>query len=360
MFAYIVRRLLLMPILLFGVTILVFGMISLLSPDERLALYLRDIPRSEAQAEVLIKKYGLDQPFLVQYGNWLFGREVEDPAGGGGKMIQGGILRGDFGYSKSGSDTIANIIKRRFPATIELTIWSIVPIVVVGVLMGIRAAVSHNRLPDQILRVFSIIGYSFPSFVFGLLVLMLFYARLQWFPPDSLSEWASQTVQSPAQFVRHTGMNTFDALLNGRIDIFLDALRHMILPILTLAYIQWALLLRVTRSSMLEALRQEYVTTARAKGLPEKSVINRHARPNAMIPVVTVSGFTVVGLLNGVVITETIFSYPGIGSVAAQAAAQLDVLTVLGFTLFNGIILLLANLVVDVLYAVVDPRVRLS
>ncbi|MBP7688442.1 MAG: ABC transporter permease, partial [Thermoflexales bacterium] len=162
------------------------------------------------------------------------------------------------------------------------------------------------------------------------------------------------------EFVRYTSMNTFDALLNGRLDIFIDALRHLVLPILTLAYIQWALLLKVTRSSMLEALRQDYVTTARAKGLRERVVINKHARPNAMIPVVTISGFTIVGLLNGVVITETIYNYPGIGSIAAQAAVQLDVLTVLGFTLFNGIILLIANLVVDVLYAVVDPRVRLS
>ncbi len=358
MYAYVVRRLLIIPLLLFGVTMLIFGMISLLDPNERLALYLRDVPKSEAQAQTLIRKYGLDEPFFVQYGNWLFGREVEDPSTGN-KVISGGILRGDFGWSKTGSDTIANVIARRFPATVELALWAIIPIVGVGIWMGVVAAVNHNKLPDQILRVFAIVGYSFPSFVFGLLVLMLFYAKLQWFPPGNLSDWAKQVVSSSA-FVRYTSMNTFDALLNGRLDIFFDALRHLVLPILTLAYIQWALLLKVTRSSMLEALRQDYVTTARAKGLREKLVINRHARPNAMIPVVTVGGFTIVGLLNGVVITETIFNYPGIGSVAAQAAGQLDVLTVLGFTLFNGIILLVANLVVDVLYAVVDPRVRLS
>ena len=358
MYAYIIRRLLIIPLLLFGVTILIFGMISLLDPNERLALYLRDVPKSEAQARTLIRKYGLDEPFFVQYSNWLFGREVEDPTTGN-KEISGGILRGDFGWSKTGSDTIANVIARRFPATVELALWAIIPIVGIGIWMGVVAAVNHNKLPDQILRVFAIVGYSFPSFVFGLLVLMLFYAKLQWFPPGNLSDWAKQVVSSSA-FVRYTSMNTFDALLNGRLDIFFDALRHLVLPILTLAYIQWALLLKVTRSSMLEALRQDYVTTARAKGLREKMVISRHARPNAMIPVVTVGGFTIVGLLNGVVITETIFNYPGIGSVAAQAAGQLDVLTVLGFTLFNGIILLIANLVVDVLYAVVDPRVRLS
>jgi len=358
MYAYIIRRLLIIPVLLFGVTLLIFGMISMLDADARLALYLRDIPKSEAQAQTLIRKYGLNDPFFMQYGNWLFGREVDDP-GSGERIISGGILRGDFGWSKTGSDTIANVISRRFPATLELALWAIIPIVGVGIWMGVVAAVNHNKLPDQILRVFSIVGYSFPSFVFGLLVLMIFYAKLQWFPPGNLSDWAKQVVDSDA-FVRYTSMNTFDALLNGRLDIFFDALRHLVLPILTLAYIQWALLLKVTRSSMLEALRQDYVTTARAKGLKEKLVINRHARPNAMIPVVTVSGFTIVGLLNGVVITETIFNYPGMGSVAAQAAGQLDVLTVLGFTLFNGLILLVANLVVDILYAVVDPRVRLS
>ncbi|HET7376637.1 MAG TPA: ABC transporter permease, partial [Anaerolineae bacterium] len=332
--------------------------ISLLKPDERLSLYIKDTPRNDAQAAGLIKRYGLDQPIIVQYGNWLFGREDTDPVTGA-VTIKGGILRGDFGWSKTGTDTIAHVIQRRFPATVELALWAVIPIVGVGIWMGVAAAVNHNKLIDQVLRVFAIIGYSFPSFVFGLLVLMLFYAKLDWFPPGRLSDWASQVVQAQA-FVHYTGMNTIDSLLNGRLDIFLDSLRHMVLPILTLAYIQWALLLKVTRSSMLESLRQDYVTTARAKGLSERAVINRHARPNAMIPVITVSGFTIVGLLNGVIITETIFIYPGIGSIAAQAASQLDVLTVLGFTLFNGFILLVANLVVDVLYAVLDPRVRLS
>jgi peptide/nickel transport system permease protein len=358
MYAYIVRRLLVIPLLLFGVTILLFLMISLLSPDERLSLYVRDLPKSNQQAETLKRRFGLYDPIYVQYANWLFGRQSVDPTTGE-TTISGGVLRGDFGWSKSGADTIGHIIQRRFPATLELALWAIIPIVGVGIWMGVLAAVNHNKLIDQILRVFAIVGYSMPTFVFGLVVLMFFYARLQWFPPGRLSDWASQVVQTPA-FVHYTSMNTIDALLNGRLDIFLDALRHLVLPILTLAYIQWALLLKVTRSSMLESLRQDYVTTARAKGLSERAVINRHARPNAMIPVITISGFTIVGLLNGVIITETIFNYPGIGSIAAQAAANLDVLTVLGFTLFNGLILLVANLVVDVLYAVIDPRVRLS
>ncbi len=359
MFAYIARRVLIMPFLLLGVTVLIFGMISLLTPDERLALYLREVPRNAAQAETLIRKYGLDQPFLVQYGNWLLGREVDDPLTGQ-RAVAGGVLRGDLGWSRTGSDSIANVISRRFPATLELALWSIVPIVGVGIGMGVLAAVNHNKFLDQVLRVFSTIGNSFPVFVFGLLVLMIFYARLGWFPPDNLSDWAQKAVLDPASFARFTSLNTLDALLNGRLDIFFDALRHLVLPILTLSYVNWALLLRITRTSMLDALQQDYLLTARAKGLREKVVVSRHARPNALIPIVTVASFTVVGLLNGVVITETIFNYPGIGSVAAQAAAQLDVLTVLGFALFNGVILLVANLIVDILYGVIDPRVRLS
>jgi peptide/nickel transport system permease protein len=207
--------------------------------------------------------------------------------------------------------------------------------------------------------VFAIVGWSFPTFVFALLLLLVFYAKTGWFPPGRLSDWANMVVLSP-DFTRYTQLNTIDALLNLRLDVFVDALRHMLLPVFTLCYVQWAMLLRLTRSSMLESLRQDYMYTARAKGLPESVVINLHARRNALLPVVTVGGLTVVGLISGVVVTETIFNYPGLGSAAAQAAASLDVLTVLGVVLLTAGMLIIANLVVDVLYAFLDPRVRLS
>jgi peptide/nickel transport system permease protein len=354
MITYIIRRLLLVPVLLFGVTVLIFGMLQFLSPVERSVLYIRDIPRNDKQIETVIRQYGLDKPIYVQYWKWLVG--VKDERTG---ARRGGILFGDFGYSKVASQPVADLILTRFPNTLDLTIWAVVPVILVGIWMGVQAAVHHNGVIDQGARMFSIVGTSFPTFVFGLLMLMIFYANLHWFPPGRLSDWAQRVVLSPT-FHHYTTLITFDALLNGRVDVFLDAQRHMILPILTLSYISWATFLRVTRGSMLETLRMEYVTTARAKGLPEKDVIYKHARPNAMLPVVTLAGITVVGLLGGVIITETVFNYPGIGSAAAQAAAQLDVVTVLGFALFTGFILIVANLVVDVLYAFVDPRVRLS
>jgi len=354
MTTYIIRRLLLVPVLLFGVTILIFAMLQFLSPVERSALYIRDIPKNDRAVAGVIKQYGLDQPLYIQYWKWLVG--VVDPTTGERK---GGILYGDFGYSRVASQPVAELIRNRFPNTLDLTIWAIAPVILIGIWLGVQAAVHQNGIIDQVARIFSIVGTSFPTFVFGLLVLMIFYANLKWFPPGRLSDWASQIVNSTS-FHHYTTLLTIDSLLNGRLDIFLDALRHMFLPILTLSYISWATFLRVTRSSMLETLRMEYITTARAKGLPENDVIYKHAQPNAMLPVVTLAGFQIVGLLGGVVITETVFVYPGIGSAAAQAAAQLDVVTVLGFALFNGFILIVSNLIVDILYAVVDPRVRLS
>lgn len=351
---YIIRRILLLPVTLFGVTVLIFGVLQFLSPVERSALYVRDIPRNEAAVEGVIRRYGLDKPIHVQYWRWLVG--ITDQRTG---QTTGGILRGDFGYSRTASQPVAELIKRRFPATLELALWSVLPVIGGGVWLGVVSALNHNKLIDQIARIFSIVGYALPTFVFGLMVLMIFYAKLGWFPPGRVSAEASRVIAS-SDWRNFTYLLTIDSLLNGRPDILVDVLRHMILPVITLAYLSWALMLRVTRSSMLEVLRQDYMTTARSKGLAERRVIRRHGLPNALIPVITIAGFTVVGLLNGVVVTETIFNYPGIGSATAEAAVRLDVVTILAMTLFFGFILVLANLIVDLLYGVIDPRVRLS
>jgi peptide/nickel transport system permease protein len=351
---YIIRRLLIMPIILVGVTMLIFAMLQFLSPEERSALYVRDIPHNPAALEGIIKRYGLDEPVYVQYWHWLVGRW--DPVT---NQMVGGVLRGDLGYSRSMSEPVLNLLERRFPATFELALYSTIPIILIGVYLGILAAVNHNKFVDQLARVLAIAGFSLPSFVLGLLLLMLFYARLQWFPPGRISDAFAAVIASP-QFHSYTHLYTIDALLNGRIDIFLDALRHLVLPVATLSTINWATFLRVTRSSMLETLRQEYVVTARSKGLKESTVVNAHARPNALIPVATLSGYTVAVLLGGAIITETIFSFPGIGQAAGAAAAQLDVIATLSITLLSAFILILANLVVDVMYAFLDPRVRLS
>jgi peptide/nickel transport system permease protein len=339
---YIIRRLLFLPVILFGVTILIFGILQLLDPAERAALYVRDVPKNPNAVKEIILKYGLDKPIWQQYADWM-----------------GKVARGDLGWSRTAQRPVAEAILYYFPATLELALLSILPILVGGVYLGVQAAVHRDRSIDHAARVFSMVGTSFPSFVFALLMLMIFYANLQWFPPGRLSDEMQRVVDSGV-FQEFTGMHVLDSVLNGRFDIALDALRHLFLPVLTLSFINWAVFVRVTRTSMLDVLNQEYVRTARAKGLAEKVVINTHALRNALIPIATLGGLVFVGLLNGVIITETVYNYRGMGWFAANAALRLDVISVLGISLFTAALLVLANLVVDLMYGFLDPRVRIS
>ncbi len=342
MINYGLRRLMILPLVLLGISIMVFGMLQLLDPAERAALYVTGIPKTSSALNDIIQKYGLNLPIYTQYWNWL-----KD------------VFQGDLGWSKTAQMPVLTAIETYFPATLELTLWSFVPIIVGGIWLGVQAAIHQNSFIDQAARVFSIIGYSFPTFVFGLLVLMLFYADLQWFPPGRLSDWAAAIVYS-SSFHQYTGMMTLDALLNGRLDIFIDALRHLFLPALTLAYVSWALILRVTRSSMLDVIQQNYITTAQAKGLTPRKVMDRHALPNALIPVATIGGLLLVGLLNGAVVTETVFDFHGMGWFVANAALNLDAVSVVDVALFYAGLIVIANLIVDILYAALDPRIRLN
>ncbi len=354
MYAYILRRLIQIPLTLFGVTLLVFAMLQLLSPVERSALYVTTTPHNDAAIDAIIQKYGLNDPFYVQYWHWLVG--VKDPTTG---EVTGGVLRGDLGYSRTGRLPVNQLIAQRLPVTLEITLWSILPIIGGGIFLGVLAAINHNKLIDQIIRVFVTIGWSFPTFVFGLLLMLVLYAKLRWFSPERISDWAMAIINAPG-YIQYTHMYTIDALLNLRFNVFWDALRHLVMPVVTLSYVVWAQILRVTRSAMLETLGQDYITTAREKGLKERTILFRHAFRNALIPVVTLGGLMIVSMLNGVVVTEVIFNIAGIGSASAKAAGSLDAVAVLGFVLFGGVILVLANIVVDVLYAVIDPRIQLA
>jgi len=345
MSSYIIRRLLLLPLILLGVTFFIFCVFSLLSPMERLATYVHD-PRSlknVQSVERLIDKYHLDDPFPFGYINWL-------------KRI----LHFDLGWSQTANQPVWEAICQRFPATLELVLYSIIPVVLVGIWLGVISAVHHNDMLDQTIRVTAIIGWSLPTFIFGLLILFIFYGILGWLPPGRLSVWAQDIVYTGANFKSYTHLVTIDALLNGNIFIFWDALRHLIAPIITLSYVEWAGLLRITRSSMLETLRKDYVRTARAKGVDEHTVIHLHAERNALIPVITIAGMLIIWMLGGVVITETIFTYPGVGFWMASAAQSLDYGSVISFALLFAFLMVLGNLIVDISYALVDPRVRLG
>ena len=301
--------------------------------------YLTNPERAtERQIQAIIDRYGLDEPQYMQYLYWLKG-----------------VLQGDLGYSQVANLPVTDAIKLKFPATFEIAILATLIAVIVGIAAGTRSAVKANSAFDQTTRVTSLVAVSIPVFWLGLMLLQVFYRDLSWAPPP---DGRTSLRYADAEVI--TNFKLVDSLLVGDISMFWDALGHLILPAITLAFASTAIIIRMMRSSMLEVLGAEYVRTARSKGLPEKIVIKRHARRNALIPTTTVVGLSFGGLLSGAVFTETIFNWPGMGRWAADAALNLDTAGIMGFTLLAAVIYTLANLTVDIMYAYLDPRVRLG
>lgn len=344
MLFYILKRLAFLPVILLLLSVLIFSLVMVLSPYERLAVFITDPESASANVsyEDLIIRYGLDKPFYVQYWNWL-----------------SGVLKGNLGWSPSARMPVSEALARNIPATLELMFLGVVIIFLGGISLGTYTAVRHNRVPDQVARVATIIGVSMPEFIFGLFLLVIFYSILGWFPPGRLSTWAEDIVYL-SDFRRYTGMHTLDSLLNGRVDIFLDSLRHIILPAFAYSLGLLSTILRLMRSSLLETLSKEYVMTARAKGLKERLVIRKHARRNALLPIVTVAGSVIARMLGGAVIIETVFNYPGMGTFIVNAAQGLDFPAILGFSLVIGFVIILTNLLIDILYVILDPTISLE
>jgi len=345
---YIIRRLaLLFPIML-GVVLLIFAIIQFVPAQVRVSLYITGSIRELQPAAVqeIISQYGLDQPIWVQFVDWF-----------------SQVIVGNFGYAESTQEVVLTGLMIRVPATFEIVLVSAPLIIFVGIWLGVHSAVKKDKPFDQMTRVLSILGTSLPSFFFGVILLATFVGQLRWVSPGRLSPQMATTLAlmlKNGQFARYTGLMLIDSLLNWRPDYFIDALYHLMLPTLVLVFIQTAVLVRVTRSSMLEALGKTYIIAARAKGLTKSEVIYKHARRNALIPVVTISGLLVGGMMTGLIITETVFLFPGIGSWAATAAQRFDLSVVTAYAMFSAIVFVLANLIVDVLYAYIDPRIRLG
>lgn len=344
---YIIRRLLLLIPIMFGVVILIFAVMQFVDPIQRVTLYLRN-PRQFAPEVInrYIHIYGLDQPVWVQFYNWLVS-----------------ISEGNFGFSAYYKEMVLPGLLARVPATLEIVIFAAPVIILVGIWLGVESAVRKDKAFDQGTRIFSILGTSLPSFFFGVLLSAIFIAQLKWVSAGRLTPTLGtelSLLKSSHQWTTYTGLLTVDSLLHLRLDIFIDALKHLVLPVLVLVFIQTAVLVRVTRSSMLEALSKTYIVAARAKGLTNNEVIYKHARRNALIPVVTISGLLVGGMMTGLIITETVFLFPGIGSWAATAAQNFDVSVVIVYAMFSAAVFVLANLIVDALYAYIDPRIRLG
>jgi dipeptide transport system permease protein len=333
MLRFILHRLLLIVPTFFGITLVAFLFIRMLPGDPVLLMAGERGVSPERHAE-LMKQFGFDRPVWQQYFDYI-----------------GGVLHGDFGVSFSTKTPVLGEFMARFPATLELAICAIVLATVLGIAAGIFAAIRRGSWIDQLTMGTALVGYSMPIFWWALLLIILFSTTLGWTP-------VSGRISLTQFFPPVTGFMLIDSLLAGKPEAFWSAVHHLILPTIVLATIPLAVIARQTRSAMLEVLGELYVTTARSKGLTPRRVVWLHALRNALIPVVTTIGLQVSVLMGGAILTETIFSWPGIGKWMIDSISRRDYQVVQGGLLLIAGLVMIVNLTVDVLYGLINPRVR--
>jgi peptide/nickel transport system permease protein len=320
--------------LLIGVSIIVFALTRI--GGSPIGIYLSHEMTPE-EVEELEDRYGLNDPLPVQYVAWA-----------------GGVLRGDLGWSGVAVAPVTQVFPSKLTATMELATAAGLVAVTLGVTLGTFAGARRDRLPDHLTRVFSVSGSSMPDFWFAIMLLIVFWVYLGWFPVGRSTPaiWAS--------IAHPTGLNTVDSLMAGSWRAFRDAIWHLVLPAITLGLATTAIITRMMRSSLVEELNEDYVDAARAKGLPERLVLKRHARRNALIPTITVIGLSFGFLLQGTVVVEIIYQWPGLGRWLADAVLRGDQATIMAYVLFTSVLFLTVNLAVDIIYAYLDRRVVLG
>lgn len=345
MLKYILRRLLTIPIIILIITMVLFLLILQLPAERRAEVYIPSVsPHITAEEyerliQVTIERYGLNEPFYVQYANWIRN-----------------LLQGDWGFSPSWREPVLDGLLRSLPASIELGIFAMTPSVLLAFILGRTAVMKQNRIPDYAVRFTAFTGWAIPNYIFGLIFMTIFYVWLGWFSPARLSLWANEIVNS-ADFQTFTGFLTIDGLLNSSPEISWDAIRHLMLPGITLTVFHWALFVRIMRSSLLEEAMQDYVTMARSKGLSEKIILRTHTFPNAVLPVIASAGAATAMLFGNVIVVEVLFRFNGVGKWAIEAIRNFDAPAAVGFILLSSSISLLASLGADICAAVIDPRV---
>jgi len=330
MFGYIARRAVALIPTLLGVSIVVFLFLHLIPGDPATA-FLRESATSD-QVAAFNERLGLNKPLPEQYLTYM-----------------SKVLRGDLGQGLHSGLPVAGEIGQKFPATAELGLAAMLIATVVGILLGAVAAIRRASILDYGTTTLGLIGVSMPIFWLGLMLIYLFAVNLHWLPPSTRGEPPERSV---------TGLYTIDFLLSADLAGWLEAVRHLFLPAIVLATVPLAVVARQTRSAMLEVLGQDFVRTAWSKGLRERAVVTRHVLKNALLPVVTVVGLQVGALLSGAVLTESVFSWPGMGTYVVEAINGRDYPIVQGSILFLATIFVLINLLVDVSYAWLDPRIR--
>jgi dipeptide transport system permease protein len=335
MLRFILRRLALVIPTFIGITIVAFGLVRLLGSDPVLLLAGERTMSPERHAQ-LMEQFGFNRPIWEQYIDYVLS-----------------ALQGDFGVSIKTKTEVLDQFMALFPATLELALFAMLFAIVVGIPAGIFAAIKRGSWFDQLAMGSALVGYSMPIFWWGLLLIILFSGILGWTP-------VSGRIALNFFFQPITGLMTIDSLIYGNWNAFVSALRHLILPTIVLGTIPLAVIARQTRSAMLEVLGEDYVRTARSKGLSPRRVIGLHAFRNALIPVVTTIGLQVGLLMAGAILTETIFSWPGIGKWMVDAIGKRDYAIVQGGLLIIALIVMVVNLIVDLLYALINPRIRVQ
>ena len=334
---FIGKRLVYLVVMLFGVATLVFILTKMIPGDPTVANLSQRALNDPEIVAAYRAKYGLDQPLPVQY-----------------ILYMKNLLQFDLGTSMRTNKPVLSELARCYPATIELALFAIVIAAILGVSFGIISAIRRNSILDQTVRAISVTGVSIPSFWFALLVLYFFYYKLKLLPgPGRLSN----AFTAPATV---TGMYVIDSLLEGNIPKALDAVSHLILPGTVLAAFTMGLITRTARSNLLDVMSTDYIRTAKAKGLSRPGLIIRHALGNALIPVLTVIGLGLGNLLGGMVLVETIFNWPGVGQFAYESVLSVDFHSIIGVALLIALNYMVINTVVDILYGIIDPRVRCS
>jgi len=334
---FLARRFVALVFLGLGITLVAFLLTNLVPGDPAAANLGQRAIEDPAAVAAFRERYGLDKPLPEQYGIYVWR-----------------LLHGDLGESQQARLPVAEELGTFIPATAELAILSILIAVVFGVGLGILAAIRQNRLTDHLLRVVSLTGVSMPTFWIALVALYVFFFRLNWLPG---------TGRLDPQFsepVRRTGFFTIDAMIEGEWTAAGDAAKHLVLPALVLALYNIGLLTRYTRTAVLEVVNNDYIRAARAKGIPERRVVLGHVLRAALPAVITVIGLAFANVMTGAVLVENIFAWPGIGSYAYRSATTLDLPAIMGVSLFVAVVYIIVNFVVDVLYGVIDPRIRVS
>jgi peptide/nickel transport system permease protein len=325
--AYILRRFLQAIPTLLGITIISFALMRL-SPGDPVDLLTFNPKMTRAAREALRHQLCLDRPVAEQYIIWMFGNDECDTKG---------IIRLDFGDSLYEKRPVLSMIAERIPATVELTGLALAVGMLIGVSAGIYSAVKHGSLFDNLTRVWAVVGQAVPVFWLGLILILIFAVQLRWLPVGGRY---TLTLQSDKDFIDH--------------------LKHLVMPVFVLATGWIAVLSRYMRTETLEVIRQDYIRSARAKGVPNQRVYFWHAARNALIPLATILGPAIGGLLAGAVITETIFSWPGMGRMTIEAVFQRDYTLLMANVIIGSVLVVGGNLLSDILYVVVDPRIRLS